>query len=130
MVVGCILQAEPLTHVSQAVVDQVAYELVRRVVVSEPALVACGDEAHHSQQRKLVTGNGQRQIERAREVPDRQLVMRERVHEREPDWVREQLEDLRGFRERLRVGETASGRPDLLSADDFGQRALRLCYHS
>jgi len=120
MVLRCVPEAESLTHVGQAVVDQVAYELVRGTVVGEPALVARCDEAHSSQQRELVTRDGQREIERPREVPDRQLVVRQRMHEREPNGVREEPEDLRGLPEHPRGRETVPGRTDLLGTDHFG----------
>ena len=65
---------------------------------------------------------GQRQVQRPCKVPDCQFVVGERVHEREPDRVCEQLEDLGGLREDVRGGKAVPSRPDFFGADGFGQR--------
>ena len=65
--------------VGEAVVHQVADELVRGAVVGEAALIARGDEPHPSQPRQMVTRPGQRQTQRAREIPHGELVMCQRV---------------------------------------------------
>ena len=77
-----------------------------------------------------MTRHGERQIQRVREVSDRQLVVRERMHEGEPDRVRENLEDFRGFAEYLRGGKAVLRRLDFCRADDFGKRVSGMGYHS
>lgn len=121
---------ERLIHVGETVVDEMPDELVGSPVIREPALVPRGDEAHPSQEGQLMARDRQREIEGVRDVADGQLVMRERVHEREADRVREEPEDLRRLPEHPRSGESVPGRPDLPGADDFGESALRFCYHS
>ena len=110
--------------------DQVAHELVRDAVIGEPARIARGDEAHPSQSRQLVTRYRQREIQRAREIPHGQLVMRERVHECESDGVRQNLEDFHGLSEHVGCRKAVLGRLDLLRTDYFWERAPRLRYHS
>ncbi len=126
MVVRSALSAEFSTDVGQAVMDQVPHERVRGLVVGEPALVAAGDEAHPSQEGQLMTRDGEGEIVRTSEVADRQLIVRERVHERYPDWIREEFEDLHRLHEHLGRGEPVAGRLDLGDADDCREHALQL----
>lgn len=98
------LLAERRSHVGQAIMDQVAHELVRSAVVGEPAIVAGLDKAHSSQQRELMTCARQRKIQRPGEVPDSHLMVGERVHECEPDGIPKELEHLRRHPQHLRDG--------------------------
>jgi hypothetical protein len=117
VVVGCALRAQS-ARVGQAVMDQVAHEVVHGAVVREPALVARLDEAHASQPRQLMTRHGQRQVQCAREVSHRQFVMRERVHQGKADRVRKDLEDFHRIAQHVHGGETVSGcRHEMVSSN-------------
>lgn len=121
---------EGVIHMGQTVVDEMADEDVVDAVVREPALVPRRDEKHPSKEGQLVARDRQREIQGVSDVPDGQLVVRERVHERKPDRICQEPEDLRRSAEHVGRRETAPGGSDFLPADDFGERALRLCYHS
>ena len=117
-------------HMGKTVVDKMADEHIANPVIRQPALVPRRDEEHSSQEGQLVARDRQREIEGVRDVPNGQLVMRERVQERKPNRICQESEDLRGPPEHLRSGEAAPGRLDFLLADDFGESALGFCYHS
>lgn len=114
----------------ETVVDKMADEHIGNPVIREPAFVPRRDEKHSSQEGQLVARDREREIEGVRDVANGQLVMRERVHEREPDRVCEEPEDFRCPPEHLRGGEASPGCPDFLLADDFGKSALGFCYHT
>lgn len=130
MVVGRALPDKTFADVREAVMDQMPHERIRGPVERQPALVAACDEAHPSEQGELMARDGQREIERASEVPNGQLVVRERVHERDSDWIREDFEYLYGPTEYLGRCEPVLRRFDLLAIDDFGQRVLDGHSHS
>lgn len=56
--------------------------------------------------------------------------MRQRVHQSKPDRVCQDLEHFHRFTEHIRSRESGPRRLDLFRADDFGERASRLGYHS
>jgi hypothetical protein len=93
-----------LIRVRKTVVDEMPDELIGSTVIGEPALVPRSDEAHSSQEGQLVARDRQREVEGVRDVADSQLVMRERVHERESNRVRKQPEDLSRLPKHLRGG--------------------------
>ena len=119
-----------LIRVRKTVVDEMPDELIGSTVIREPALVPRIDEAHSAQEGQLVARDRQREVEGVRDVADSQLVMRERVHERESNRVRKQPEDLSRLPKHLRGGESVPSDPDFLRANDFGESALGICYHS
>ena len=109
--------------VGEAVVDEVAHEVVHDAVVGEAALVARGDQAHPPQQRQLVARGRERELQAPREVPDRHLVVRDGVHQGQADRVREEPEDLGGLGEHRRPGRPARAAV-IFALDDAGQGVL------
>lgn len=122
--------AEALTHVGEAVVNEVAYKVIGRTVERQAALISGGDELHAPQQRQLMARDGQRQIQRAREISDAQLVVRERVDDAEAHRARQDPEHLDGVEPHIFGGQSGAGRGHFPSIDELGQRMSRRCLHS
>jgi len=121
MMVGRNLKSQPLTDVGEAVVDQVSDKRIDRPVERDPAGVPRGHELHPPQQRQLVTRHGQRQIHRSREVPDAELVVREGVHDAEPDGTGQDAKHVHGIRNRGRGGPTRAAGRHMRRADHSRQ---------
>lgn len=112
----------------EAVMNQAADKLARRVVERGAPLVARSDELHPPQDGELVAGCRQREREGVGEVANAQLVVRECVHKTQAHWVCQNLEDFDCIGDHLwRWQPGACGR-NLFCVVDLGklQRVCRL----
>ena len=121
MMVGLPADAELVPDVSQAVVHQVADEVVRRPVEGEASLVARSHELHASQQRELVARPREREAHRPGQVADAHLVVGEGMHDPEPHRAREQTEHLHGVAHDLVGGQGLARGRDGPGVDDLRQ---------
>lgn len=112
--------AELLADVSETVVDQVTDKGVRRAIVRETSFIARRHESHPPQKRQLVARCREGEPEGSRNVSDRQLFVRQGMHQREPHRIGEQLEDFDRFSEHVWSRQAFSRCRDLFCTDDFG----------
>lgn len=129
MVVGATPDGELLPDVSQAIVDEMADEVVRGLVEGEAPLVATGHELHAPQQRELVARPRQREAHRPGQVADAHLVVREGVHDPQPHRAREDTEHLHGVAHDFVGGLCFSRRRDGPAVDDVRQSVPWLAWH-
>lgn len=129
MMVWPARDGELLTDVSQAIVDQVANEVVGGAVEGEAALVATSHELHAPEPRELVARPRQREAHRPRQVADVHLLVGECMHHPEPDRAPEQTEHLDGVAHDLVGGQCRSRRRDGSSIDDVRQSVSGLAWH-
>ena len=130
VVVGGRRFAEPRSGVGKTVVDHVSDEIVRRAVVGQPPFVARSHQVHPAETSQLMTSHRQGQAQRVSRVPDRQLVVRQSMHEGEADGVGQHLEDLHGLGKHGGHGQPAARRRNALSADHVGKVRVVASSHS
>lgn len=117
--------SEALSHVGETIVDEVAREVAGRAVEREAALTSGGDQLHAPQQRQLMARDGQRQIQRPRQIAHAELVMREGVHDADPHRARQHLEHLDGVLHHILGRQSGAGRRNFLAIDDSRERMSR-----
>jgi hypothetical protein len=122
--------AEALAHVGEAVVNEVAHKVIGRTVERQAPFTSGGHELHAPQQRQLMARGGQRQIQRAREISDAQLVVRKRVHDADAHRARQDLEYLDRVEQHTIGGQSRASRGHFSSIHELGQRLSRRRLHS
>jgi len=105
----------------KAVMHEVAYKVVDHAIERVPSIFTTSNETKPTQHREVLARDCLRDVERAREVANAQLVMGERVNDRDSQGIRKCLEYLHCIREHDCVGTASTGNSDASSIKNIRQ---------